>query len=103
VVFGQNGKDKVLVTDMVKIKSITNLQMAPDGKHALYLLRTVEPNEENKLEYDYRSQLYLTDFQSIKQLTRGTESVNSPVWSPDARQIAFTRSVKGKSQVFILP
>ncbi len=103
VVFGQNGKDKVLVTDMVKIKSITNLQMAPDGKHALYLLRTVEPNEENKLEYDYRSQMFLTDFQTIKQLTRGTESVNSPVWSPDARQIAFTRSVKGKLQVFILP
>jgi dipeptidyl aminopeptidase/acylaminoacyl peptidase len=103
IAFGQNGKDKVLVTDLVKIKQIAGVQIAPNGQHALYLLRSIEPNEENKLEYDYRSYLYLTDFQSIKQLTRGSESVGSAVWSPDSKQIAFSRNVKGKSQIFVLP
>ena len=100
--FAQNGKEKVLVTDMTKIKQMTNVNAAPDGKHALYTLRTTEPNEENKLEYEYKSHLFVTDFQIVKQLTRGTESVNSAVWSPNSKQIAFSRTVKGRSQIFIM-
>ena len=101
--FAQDGKEKILVTDMTKIKQMTNVNIAPDGKHALYTLRTTEPNEENKLEYDYKSHLFITDFQTVKQLTRGAESVNSAAWSPDSKQIAFARNVKGKTQIFIMP
>ena len=101
--FAQDGKEKILVTDMTKIKQMTNVNIAPDGKHALYTLRTTEPNEENKLEYDYKSHLFITDFQTVKQLTRGAESVNSAAWSPDSKQIAFSRTVKGKAQIFIMP
>ncbi len=100
--FAQNGKEKIMVTDLTKIKQITNISMAPDGKKAIYTLRSVEANEENKLEYDYRSHLFITDFQIVKQLTRGSESVGSGVWSPDSKQIAFSRAVKGKSQIFIM-
>ncbi len=99
----QNGKEKILVTDMTKIKQITNISMAPDGKHAVYALRTMEQNEENKLEYDYRTHLFMTDFQTVKQITRGAESVSGAVWSPDSKNIAFARNVKSKSQIFIMP
>ena len=101
--FAQNGKDKMLVTDMTKIKQITNITVAPDGKRAVYALRTMEQNEENKLEYDYRTHLFLTDFQTVKQITRGAESVGGAVWSPDSKNIAFARTVKSKSQIFVMP
>ena len=101
--FAQTGKEKVLVTDMTKIKQVTNVAISPDGKRAIYALRTNETNETDKLDFDYRSHLWLTDFQTVKQLTRSTESVGSASWSADSKQIAFTRNVKGKSQIFIMP
>jgi dipeptidyl aminopeptidase/acylaminoacyl peptidase len=101
--FAQTGKEKVLVTDMTKIKQITNIAIAPDGKKAIYTLRTTEPNAESALEYDYKAHLFLTDFQTVKQLTRGSESVGSGTWSPDSKHIAFARTVKGKSQIFVMP
>lgn len=101
--FAQNGKDKVLVTDMNKIKSVGSVNLSPDGKKVIYSIRTNEPNEENKLEFDYRSHIWVSDFQTSKQLTRGLESVGSAIWSPDGKQIAFARGVKGKSQIFIMP
>jgi dipeptidyl aminopeptidase/acylaminoacyl peptidase len=102
-IFAQTGKDKVLVTDMTKIKQVGAVSIAPDGKKAIYALRTNEISEDNKGEYDYRSHLWLTDFQSTKQLTRGTESVGGASWSPDGKQITFARGVKGKSQIFVMP
>ncbi len=101
--FAQTGKEKILVTDMTKIKQITNISIAPDGKKAIYTLRTMEQNEDNKLEYDYKAHLFLSDFQIVKQLTRGVESVGSGTWSPDSKHIAFSRVVKGKSQIFVMP
>jgi dipeptidyl aminopeptidase/acylaminoacyl peptidase len=101
--FAQNGTDKVLVTDMNKIKTIGSVNLSPDGKKVIYSVRTDEPSEENKLEFDYRSHIWVSDFQTNKQLTRGLESVGSAAWSPDGKQIAFARGVKGKSQIFIMP
>lgn len=101
--YAQNGTEKVLVTDLTKIKQITQISMAPDGKKAIFAVRSIESNEENKLEYEYRNHLYLTDFQTVKPLTRGVESVGGGAWSPDSKQIAFVRSAKGKSQIFVMP
>ena len=101
--FAQNVKEKVLVTDMTKIKQVGNVSISPDGTKAIYALRTNESNETDKLDFDYRSHLWLTDFQTFKQLTRGTENVGAATWSADSKQIAFSRNVKGKSQIFIMP
>ena len=103
LVFAQVGKEKVLVTDLTRIKQIGSISIAPDGKKAIYSLRTSETSEENKLEFDYRTHLFLTDFQTVRQITRGTESVGSASWSPDSKQIAFARNIKGKSQIFVMP
>jgi Tol biopolymer transport system component len=85
--FAQNGKDKVLVTDMNKIKTIGSVNLSPDGKKVIYSIRTDEPSEENKLEFDYRSHIWVSDFQTNKQLTRGLESVGSAIWSPDGNRL----------------
>ena len=103
IAFSQTGKEKVLVTDLTKINQISNIAVSPDGKKAIFLLRTMVANADNKLEYDYRTHLYITDFQTVKPLTRGLESAGIGVWSPDSRQIAFPRGVKGKAQIFVMP
>lgn len=101
--YSQTGKEKILVTDMTKIQQVSSVSIAPDGKRAIYALKTNEPNESDKLDFDYRTHLWITDFQSTKQVTRGTESVNAASWSADSKQIAFARSVKKQSQIFIMP
>jgi dipeptidyl aminopeptidase/acylaminoacyl peptidase len=102
----QKDNQKILATDLTRIKQVVGVSAAPDGSKALYTLRTIELNAENKLEYDYRNHLYLVDLQANavpKALTRGSESVASPTFAPDGKSIAFVRNVKGKQQVFILP
>ncbi len=98
----QSGKEKILVTDMTKLKTVANVAISPDGKRAIYALKTNEANEADKLDFDYRSHLWLTDFQGVKQLTRGMESVGGASWSADSKQITFARNVKGKSQIFMM-
>lgn len=99
----QKGKEKILVTDMTKLKTVANVAISPDGKRAIYALKTNEPNDADKLDFDYRSHLWLTDFQGVKQLTRGMESVSGASWNADSKQITFARNVKGKSQIFMMP
>jgi dipeptidyl aminopeptidase/acylaminoacyl peptidase len=101
--FAQTGKEKILVTDMTKIKTVSNIAVSPDGKRVVYILKSNEQNETDKLDYDYRSHLYLSDFQSIKQLTRGSDNVNGVSWGADSKQIAYARIVKGKPQIFVMP
>lgn len=102
--FAQNGTEKVKVSDLTRIRQLGGVVMSPDGKRAVYNLQTLEPNDTDKLDYDYRLHLWLTDFVNPpKPLTRGLESASQPAWSPDGSKILFTRNIKGKSQLFVMP
>jgi dipeptidyl aminopeptidase/acylaminoacyl peptidase len=95
---------KIQVTDLTKIKQVSTIIVAPDASKALYSLKTMEQNAENKEEYDYRNHLFLVDEKKqTRQLTRGTESASQPAFSPDSKSIAFVRFVKSKPQIFIMP
>ena len=98
ITFAQIGKERILVTDMTKLQQVSNVSISPDGKRAIYALKTNEPNESDKLDFDYRTHLWLSDFQTVKQITRGSESVSGATWSADSKQIAFSRNVKKQSQ-----
>ncbi len=104
VALGQT-KPKVTVTDLIRIRQVGAIDRSPDGKRAVYALTTIEPNPDQKEEYDYRTHLYLTNLQAgdSRALTRGSESARQAAWSPDGKSIAFSRTVKGKPQVFIMP
>ncbi|GAB3897702.1 S9 family peptidase [Spirosoma agri] len=98
-------KTKVLVTDLTRIKQIGGIEVSPDGKQAVYTVTTIEPNPDQKEEYEYKTHIYLTGLKSgdSKALTRGAESARQAVWSPDGQRIAFVRTIKGKGQIFIMP
>jgi dipeptidyl aminopeptidase/acylaminoacyl peptidase len=97
-------KSKVTVTDLTRIKQVGGIELAPDGQRAVYSLATIEPNPDNKDEYEYKTHIYLSGLKpgDGKALTRGPESARQAVWSPDGQRIAFVRSVKGKGQIFIM-
>ncbi|UHG91599.1 S9 family peptidase [Spirosoma oryzicola] len=98
-------KSKVVVTDLTRIRQVGGIELSPDGKQAVYTLTTIEPNPDQKEEYEYKTHVYLTNLKpgDSKALTRGNESARQAVWSPDGQRIAFVRTVKGKGQIFVMP
>lgn len=100
-----SAQQDILVTDLTRIQSISNVSFSPDASRILFTVQTINPDPKDKLEYQYSTQLWLSDVQgkSTKAITFHRDGANNPVWSPDNTQIAFTRSVDSKPQIFILP
>ena len=80
------GKRKLQVNDLFELKSVTNPQLSPNGKEAVFV-QTYLDEEENK----YVSNLFHVDLASseVTQWTYGDHSVSSPKWSTDGKQLAF--------------
>ncbi|WP_421827587.1 S9 family peptidase [Larkinella sp.] len=106
----QTGKQKITVTDLTRIRQVGGVKTSPDGQQAVYTLTTIEPDAEKKDEYEYKTHIYVAGLKRSdassgdpKALTHGSESARQPDWSPDGKSIAFVRTVKGKSQIFVMP
>jgi dipeptidyl aminopeptidase/acylaminoacyl peptidase len=104
----QNANQPIQVTDMLKIASVGDIHLSPDGRLGVFTLTTIEPDtagKPGKWDYKYVTQLYLaaSDGSSApRQLTTAKEGASQPAWRPDGRGIAFVRGVEGKPQVFVL-
>lgn len=102
--FGQQKKELIQVTDLLKIRTVGDVELSKDGQNAVFTVKSIIKNPENALDYDYDTQLWITKTSknsTPRQLTFGKEGSSSAVFSPDGKQIAFTRNVKGKSQIFL--
>ena len=105
IAFAQKGNELVKLTDMLKIKTVSNITVTSDGTKAAFTVTSVEPDEANKLDYKYLTQVYYistTADAAPVQLTNTKEGASQPAWSPDGKQLAFVRQADGKPQVFIL-
>ncbi|MCM3743903.1 S9 family peptidase [Sporosarcina luteola] len=85
--------------DLFKLQSVTNPQLSPGGKEALFIKTHID-EEENK----YIANLYHIDLDTkeITQWTHGKHRVSSPKWSADGMQIAFLSNRDEKNQLYIL-
>jgi dipeptidyl aminopeptidase/acylaminoacyl peptidase len=105
LLFAQNGKDPILVTDLIQIKTVSNVEMSNDGTKAAFTVTSIVPDEVSKSDYKYSTQIYsvlTSGSEAPIQLTTAKEGASQPAWSPDGTKLAFVRAVDGKSQVFIL-
>jgi dipeptidyl aminopeptidase/acylaminoacyl peptidase len=66
--------------------------LSPDGKRVA-LCRADNDNNSDVWTYEFRRHV-------MTRLTYGAGPVDSPVWSPDARQIAFSSSRSGTFQIY---
>jgi len=101
--FGQSVKP-VVASDLMKIATTGNIQISPDGTKAVTVV--IRKAVKNESEYYYTRQLYLLDLADKSeplQLTFGDRNDGQPQWSPDGKQIAFTRSDNDESQIWLLP
>ncbi len=74
--------------DLVRLRTITDVQISPDGDRVAYVVRTADPGRDCDL-----TALWLYDIRSghHEQLTDGGRAEAAPKWSPSGRQLAFTQ------------
>ncbi len=103
--FAQKAKDPILLSDMLKIKTVAQISATKDGSKAIFTLTSIVSDDTNALDYKYLNQIYtvsLADHAAPVQLTTSKDGATQPAWSPEGGQIAFVRPVEGKPQIFIM-
>ncbi len=87
------------VQDMVRMERISDVAVAPDGKHVVYTQRTTDM-EANK----GRTSIWMLDTgkrgATPLRLTDGGPNSNSPEWSKDGKFIYFLSNRSGTNQVW---
>ncbi|MGL2986092.1 S9 family peptidase [Flavobacterium sp. RSSA_27] len=103
--FSQKNTSSIELTDLLKIKTVGNVNLTKDGSKAVFTVTSIEKDEKSELDYKYRSQIFMiSSAVNAKplQLTSSKEGASKPVWSPNGKQLVFTRMVEDKSQLFLL-
>ena len=86
----QASKRPITLDDMIRLKSVGDPQVSPDGKWVAYSVGTVDAEKERR-----DSDLWMTSWdgsQKIRLTAAADSSENQPRWSPDNRYLAFVAS-----------
>ena len=81
-------KRPMTLIDLLETPSLSDPQLSPDGKQALYVLGKADWKANNRANHIWRIQI---DGTGVLQMTNGPNGENSPRWSPDGARIAFLR------------
>jgi dipeptidyl aminopeptidase/acylaminoacyl peptidase len=87
--------------EMMKVKSVGNVQVSPDGKRVLFTV-TEPVMTEDKSEYLTQIWMAAADGSGSFQFTSGDKSSTNPQWSPCGGWVAFTSSRSGKSNIWLI-
>lgn len=93
-------KRPIELADLFKFKRVSDPQVAPDGRHVVYVVSEVVW-DENRTQSD----LWLVDTATgaARALTSTPRNERSPRWSPDGRWLAFESNRGGDYQIWLLP
>jgi dipeptidyl aminopeptidase/acylaminoacyl peptidase len=101
---GSKKKTPFTPEDLMRIKFVSDPMVHPSGTRIAFVLRSVDQDlEENR----YRSSIFITDREgkNTRRLTAEELDSDSPIWSPDGKQLLFLSKRKGdeKKQIYLLP
>lgn len=104
--FGARGGTQPVVTsDLLRIRSVTSIDVAKDGARAVFAVRSIatypsdDPDDpEADPAYRYQSHLFLLELGDAnaapRQITFGDRQDSQPRLSPDGRRILFLRQAE---------
>ncbi len=98
-VFAQD-KHPFTVHDLLAMDRISDPQVSPDGKWAVFVLRKTDLDANKG-----RTDLWLvgTDGAGLRQLTTDAAGDFNPLWAPDGKSVFFVSTRSGSAQVWRLP
>ncbi|ASU35698.1 peptidase S9 family protein [Mucilaginibacter xinganensis] len=101
----QNGTQPITVTDLTKIVQLGTASFSHNGKWVAFVTKSIVADDDKKNEYAYHTRVWLVPAdgsEAPRPLTAEATNGSQPVWSANDDQIAFVRTVKSKSQIFLL-
>src|SRR5882672_2241711 len=87
------------IEDLYRVKNISDLHVAPDGKRVIFVVTTSDLARAKRSSHIWEMD---TDGKNLRQLTRGEDSESSPSFSPDGTQILFISSKDNNLNLFPL-
>jgi len=97
IALSQNRSSGLQSSDLLKLRSVTAVQLSPDGTRVAYV---VDNNDGPGRPYGQLSVMTLTDGKSVRFGVE-KESSGDPQWSPDGQWIAYRGRASGKSGLVI--
>ncbi len=93
-------KKPFTITDLYKIKGVSDPQFSPDGKRIAFVV-----TESNLEEGKNNSDIYIidTDGKDFRRLTNNPTKDYHPRWSKDGKSILFVSDRNGGTQAWLLP
>ena len=88
------------IEDFYKVKSISDIHVAPDGKSVIYTVATSDLPRAKRASHIWMMGI---DGKNAKQLTSSETGENSPAFSPDGKWISFISAKDGSAQLYVMP